>query len=81
MCGPTSVAQADCALERIAGHELGKPLVDPALSLPGFETALVKDGQPRAVVATVLKPAQSFEKDWSRLLPADVTDDAAHIGR
>jgi hypothetical protein len=78
--GPAGVADADAALDGLGGDEPGEALVNLALLLAGEQFGVTKQRHAGAVVAAVFQPPQAVEENGSRLLLADVADDAAHKG-
>ena len=78
MRGPTRVADAASALERMLGRLLDE-VVHPARFLGVVDATTLQYRQARGIIAAIFEPLQSFEEDGSCLVFAHVADDSAHI--
>ena len=57
---------------------VGEALVDLPLFLSSEQFVVRKDGKSGAVIAAIFQPPQAFQDDWSCLLFADISNNAAH---
>jgi hypothetical protein len=76
--GPSGVANAELTGRRLGLEDTAEAFVNPAFFLACLKRRVIQHAHSGAVVTTVLKSAQPFQEDGSRLLSADVTYDTAH---
>ena len=75
--GPSCVAQAVLAVDRVGGEDLLEPR-QLARASPHVETAVAHQRDAGRVVAAVFEPPQAVDQDGQDGPGADVADDAAH---
>src|SRR5580658_10232260 len=78
--GPSGVPDACGTGRRVRAQENGQPFVDASLFLANVELGAAQYGKPRAVIAAILKAAQSLHQNRAGVFFSDVSNDAAHIG-
>jgi hypothetical protein len=76
---PACVCDADLTHHRIGEQLPRDALVDLALLLADLQVPVADDRESRAVIPAVLEAAQPLEQDRRCRLPADVSDDSAHL--
>jgi ATP-dependent DNA ligase len=77
--GPTGVAHADMAFERVALEDLDQAVELADGTADGNLSLTVDDGDAGGVVAAVFEAAQALDDNWHGLTFTDVADDAAHL--
>lgn len=74
---PARMTYADRAVNRTLLKQLREPGYAPD-AFANLQAAIAEHAKPCGVVAAVLQPTQSLEKQWRGIFFANVSDDAAH---